>query len=162
MGKNSLDLRPTWVTTSPWERIEFVSQGSTVFVSPSRLQGAWWSLLSLFPARPQLEQSQWALNSNPYGSPSAACDITYCATWWKLNGNWATYGRREQGTARENGTNKPAIQRPMGESHRETRIAVTKSLTASFVASLYSRNETWWHTVTHRRGSVGETGEWNG
>jgi hypothetical protein len=30
-GKNSLDLRPTWVTTSPRERIEFVSQGSTVF-----------------------------------------------------------------------------------------------------------------------------------
>jgi hypothetical protein len=21
-GKNSLDLQPTWVTTSPWERIE--------------------------------------------------------------------------------------------------------------------------------------------
>jgi hypothetical protein len=31
-GKNSLDLRPTWVTTSPRERIEFVSQGPTVFV----------------------------------------------------------------------------------------------------------------------------------
>jgi hypothetical protein len=31
-GKKSLDLRPTWVTTSPRERIEFVSQGSTVFV----------------------------------------------------------------------------------------------------------------------------------
>jgi hypothetical protein len=30
-GKNSLDLRLTWVTTSPRERIEFVSQGSTVF-----------------------------------------------------------------------------------------------------------------------------------
>jgi hypothetical protein len=29
-GKNSLDLRPTWVTTSPRERIEFVSQESTV------------------------------------------------------------------------------------------------------------------------------------
>ena len=29
-GKNSLDLRPTWVTTSPRERIEFVSQGPTV------------------------------------------------------------------------------------------------------------------------------------
>jgi hypothetical protein len=29
-GKNSLDLRPTWVTTSPRERIEFVSQRSTV------------------------------------------------------------------------------------------------------------------------------------
>jgi hypothetical protein len=31
-GKNSLDLRPTRVTTSPRERIEFVSQGSTVVV----------------------------------------------------------------------------------------------------------------------------------
>jgi hypothetical protein len=31
-GKNSLDLRPSWVTTSPRERIEFVSQGSTVQV----------------------------------------------------------------------------------------------------------------------------------
>ena len=29
-GKNSLDLRPTWVTTSPLERTEFVSQGPTV------------------------------------------------------------------------------------------------------------------------------------
>ena len=29
-GKNSLDLRPTWVTTSSRERIEFVSQGPTV------------------------------------------------------------------------------------------------------------------------------------
>jgi len=29
MGKR-LDLRPTWVTTSPRERIEFVSQGPTV------------------------------------------------------------------------------------------------------------------------------------
>jgi hypothetical protein len=29
-GKNSLDLRPTSVTTSPRERIEFVSQGSTI------------------------------------------------------------------------------------------------------------------------------------
>jgi len=31
-GKNSLDLRPTSVTTSPRERIEFVSQGPTVLV----------------------------------------------------------------------------------------------------------------------------------
>jgi hypothetical protein len=30
-GKNSLDLRPTRVTTSPRERIEFVSEGSTVY-----------------------------------------------------------------------------------------------------------------------------------
>ena len=30
-GKNSLDLRPTWVMTSPQERIEFVSQGPTVY-----------------------------------------------------------------------------------------------------------------------------------
>jgi len=30
-GKNSLDLRPTWVTTSPLEQIEFVSQGPTVY-----------------------------------------------------------------------------------------------------------------------------------
>jgi hypothetical protein len=30
-GKNSLDLRPTWVTASPRERTEFVSQGSTVY-----------------------------------------------------------------------------------------------------------------------------------
>jgi hypothetical protein len=29
-GKNSLNLRPTWVTTSPRERIDFVIQGSTV------------------------------------------------------------------------------------------------------------------------------------
>jgi hypothetical protein len=29
-GKNSFELRPTWGTTSPRERIEFVSQGSTV------------------------------------------------------------------------------------------------------------------------------------
>jgi hypothetical protein len=29
-GRNSLDLRPTWVTTSPRERIEFASQGPTV------------------------------------------------------------------------------------------------------------------------------------
>jgi hypothetical protein len=29
-GKNSLDFRPTWVRTSPRERIEFVSQGPTV------------------------------------------------------------------------------------------------------------------------------------
>jgi hypothetical protein len=32
-GKNSLDLRPTCVTTSTRERIEFVSQGSTVIIS---------------------------------------------------------------------------------------------------------------------------------
>jgi hypothetical protein len=32
-GKNSLDLRPTRATTSPRERIEFASQGSTVVVS---------------------------------------------------------------------------------------------------------------------------------
>jgi hypothetical protein len=31
-GKNSLDLRPTLVKTSPRERIEFVSQGSTIFI----------------------------------------------------------------------------------------------------------------------------------
>jgi hypothetical protein len=31
-AKNSLDLRPTRVTTSPPERIEFVSQGSTACV----------------------------------------------------------------------------------------------------------------------------------
>jgi hypothetical protein len=30
-GKNILDLRPTSVTTSPRERIEFVSQGPTVY-----------------------------------------------------------------------------------------------------------------------------------
>jgi hypothetical protein len=30
--KNSLDLRPTWVTSSPREQIEFVSQGSTVLI----------------------------------------------------------------------------------------------------------------------------------
>jgi hypothetical protein len=35
-GKNSLDLRPTWVTTSPRERIEFVSQGSTVYFAKWR------------------------------------------------------------------------------------------------------------------------------
>jgi hypothetical protein len=35
--KNSLDLRPTWVTTSPRERIEFVSQGSTVHYSDFEL-----------------------------------------------------------------------------------------------------------------------------
>jgi hypothetical protein len=28
--KNSLDLQPTWDTTCPRERIEFVSQGPTV------------------------------------------------------------------------------------------------------------------------------------
>jgi hypothetical protein len=33
MEKNSLDLRPTWVTTSPRERIEFVSQGPPVLGS---------------------------------------------------------------------------------------------------------------------------------
>ena len=32
-GKNSLDLRPTWVTTSPRERIEFVSQGPAVLLT---------------------------------------------------------------------------------------------------------------------------------
>jgi hypothetical protein len=32
-GKNGLDLRPTWVTTSPLERIKFVSQGPTVLQS---------------------------------------------------------------------------------------------------------------------------------
>jgi hypothetical protein len=32
-GKNSLDLWPTWVTTSPRERIDFVSQGPTVLAS---------------------------------------------------------------------------------------------------------------------------------
>jgi len=26
---------------------------------------------------------------------------------------------------------------------------------------LYSSIEMWWHTVTHGRGSEGETGEWN-
>jgi hypothetical protein len=31
-GKNSLDLRPTWVTTIPRERIEFVSQEPTVYI----------------------------------------------------------------------------------------------------------------------------------
>jgi hypothetical protein len=30
-GKNSLNLRPTLVTTSPLERIKFVRQGPTVF-----------------------------------------------------------------------------------------------------------------------------------
>jgi hypothetical protein len=29
-GKNILDLRPTWVTTSPLKRTKFVSQGPTV------------------------------------------------------------------------------------------------------------------------------------
>jgi hypothetical protein len=32
-GKNNLDLRPTWVTTSPREQIEFVSQGPTVYIT---------------------------------------------------------------------------------------------------------------------------------
>jgi hypothetical protein len=30
-GENSLDLRPTWVTTSSLERIKYVSQGPTVY-----------------------------------------------------------------------------------------------------------------------------------
>jgi hypothetical protein len=36
-GKNSLDLRPTWVTTGPRERIEFVSHGPTVYVNLKNL-----------------------------------------------------------------------------------------------------------------------------
>jgi len=30
------------------------------------------------------------------------------------------------------------------------------------VYSWYSAVETWWHTVTHGRGSEGETGKWSG
>jgi len=40
-GKNSLDLRPTWVTTSPQEQIEFVSQGPTV-VLLNIVLGVYW------------------------------------------------------------------------------------------------------------------------
>jgi hypothetical protein len=37
-GKNSLDLRPTSVTTSPRERIELVSQGPTVMGAVGNVQ----------------------------------------------------------------------------------------------------------------------------
>jgi hypothetical protein len=36
-GKNSLDLQPTWVTTNPQERIQFVSQGPTVYIFFSKM-----------------------------------------------------------------------------------------------------------------------------
>jgi hypothetical protein len=55
-GKNSLDLRPTWVTTSPRERIEFVSQGSTALLTcawdgsewPSSYSVAWLLYLVVY------------------------------------------------------------------------------------------------------------------
>ena len=55
------------------------------------------------------------------GSPSAPWDITYCATWWNLNRNWAAYGYRKQRSVRGYGTKRLAIPRPMGESHTEER-----------------------------------------
>jgi len=30
------------------------------------------------------------------------------------------------------------------------------------ISYLYSAFETWWHTVTHERGTEGETVEWSG
>jgi hypothetical protein len=66
------------------------------------------------------------------GSPSAPWDITYCATWWNLNRNWAAYGYRKQRSVRGYGTKRLAIPRPMGKSHRRTRIAFSKSLSHLF------------------------------
>jgi hypothetical protein len=48
-GINSLDLRPTWVTTSPRERIEFVSQGPTVLCRVYPWIVLQYSKLFLFP-----------------------------------------------------------------------------------------------------------------
>jgi hypothetical protein len=58
-GKNSLDLRPTWVTTSPREQIEFVSQASTVY-------------------HYDLETKQQTMKWRHIGSPSLAPNISEC------------------------------------------------------------------------------------
>jgi hypothetical protein len=64
----SLDLRPTWVTTSPRERIEFVSQGPTVHVRLFFFKlSVWIQLVSLILQwklsgwyRPVITDGRWA------------------------------------------------------------------------------------------------------
>jgi len=44
----------------------------------------------------------------------------------------------------------------------QTKLAVTEDSIYRRQNNRYTAFGTWWHTVTHGRGSEGETGEWSG
>jgi hypothetical protein len=60
----------------------------------------------------------------------------------------------------ENRNTIPRTLSPWYSHH--TDWAIRLSCTQLLVGSKESPVETWWHTVTHGRGSEGETGEWSG
>jgi len=125
--------------TNGTEHYSLPSQTLHVFAPSHRLHVAWCSLLSLFRARSQFHSPGGLSTAILYGSPSAPRDITYCATWWNLNRNWAAYGYRKQRCVRGYCATRLAISRPMGESHTEERESHFLNLFhTSFLADLHN------------------------